>query len=265
MLYTQMIKRALALSYEWHKDKLDRHGLPQFVFILNLASSMIEEHSICAALLYDVFSEKLATKETLQDEGIAEEVIGALLCLLPKENESKEDYLHRIKKNHIARQVKKGELALECELSRFSHITKEDVILVQEYRAAIELLTQDEVDERYFITTVVFSKKPKKLYYYRSDMRDIREGDQVIVPTGADNLDTVGLVIEAKSYSYDTLPIPLSRMKYVVRKFEGDEMVNCLISGRLIDVSTCFFVSKENGAKSEIKTVCATCPHYHGK
>lgn len=57
-------------------------------------------------------------------------------------------------------------------------------------------------------------------YYYRTDDDTLRPGDWVIVPAGAQNRETRVRVEEVEYFREDELPMPLERVKRVLRRCE---------------------------------------------
>ena len=59
-----------------------------------------------------------------------------------------------------------------------------------------------------------------RTYYYRTDDDTLRPGDWVIVPAGAQNRETRVRVEEVEYFREDKLPMPLERVKRVLRRCE---------------------------------------------
>lgn len=264
MIYTKLTKRAMALSIKWHQGQLDEYGLPFSIHPFTVAEQMQDETSTCVALLHDSIAMAGVTPDDLLAEGFPKDIVDAVVALTKMPEEEEEDYLYRLKQNHVAKAVKIAELIHETDMGRLSEITQKDIDRIKRYRLALQSFSDGTDEKGYFVCTVVFSRMPKKLYYYRADDTTIGEGDEVIVPTGEEGKTSTGTVIAAGFYTYPTLPIPLSRMKYVVRKFDRDAMQMCPISGRLIDKMTCYHLSTASRRENpEMKSFCKECEHYH--
>ena len=54
MLYTNLTKKALKISFQAHKNQLDKSGIPYVYHPFHLAEQMDDEYSVCVALLHDV-------------------------------------------------------------------------------------------------------------------------------------------------------------------------------------------------------------------
>lgn len=64
MIYTDLTKKALKISFNAHKDQLDKSGMPYVYHPFHLAEQMYDEYSTCVALLHDVVED---TDTTLDD------------------------------------------------------------------------------------------------------------------------------------------------------------------------------------------------------
>ncbi len=263
MIYTRLTKRAMALCYKIHQHQQDEYGMPFVMHPLAVAEQMQDETSTCVALLHDSISKGGLSSEDLLDEGFPKDIVVAVEALSQAQGEDDEDYLYRVKQNHVARAVKVAELIHETDMGRLNEVTQKDIDRIKHYRQALLSFSAEVEEKGYFVCTVVFSKMPKKLYYYRADDTTIKADDEVVVPVGDQGKTSAGKVLTAGFYTYPTLPIPLSRMKYVIRKFDRDAMQLCPISGRLIDKMTCYHLSSDLHGKNNIKTHCLDCEHYH--
>lgn len=54
MIYTCLTKKALRISFNTHKDQIDKSGLPYIYHPFHIAEKMDDESSVCVALLHDV-------------------------------------------------------------------------------------------------------------------------------------------------------------------------------------------------------------------
>jgi hypothetical protein len=60
-------------------------------------------------------------------------------------------------------------------------------------------------------------------YYYRTEDRTIEEGDEVVVPVGADNREEVVIVDAVDYYKPEDVPFPIEKTKMIIRKVEDDD------------------------------------------
>ena len=118
MIYTELTKKAIRLSFAAHKDQTDKGGLPYVYHPFHLAEQMQDEATTVAALLHDVAEDTNLTVEDLQKMGIPVAVCDALRLLthdpqIPCHN---------------------------SDLSRLDAVTDKDIKRIEKYKAAIALL-----------------------------------------------------------------------------------------------------------------------------
>ena len=80
MIYTDMTKKALKLSFEAHKDQVDKSGIPYVYPPYHLAEQMTDENTTIVALLHDV----------AEDTDITVEDIRKLPISIPENDDEKE-------------------------------------------------------------------------------------------------------------------------------------------------------------------------------
>ena len=120
MIYTALTKKAMKISFEAHKDQVDK--------------------TTCVALLHDVIEDTNTTIDDLRNDGFPDEVLEALELLTHKDNESYFDYVNRIKDNPIAKTVKLADLAHNMDLSRFDDPGAKEYDRKRKYERAVMLL-----------------------------------------------------------------------------------------------------------------------------
>lgn len=106
MLYTELTKKAMKISYEAHKNQVDKNGLPYIFHPVHLAEQMETEDEICVALLHDVAEDTSITVEELEKEGFNHDIIYALRLLTHHDDMPYMDYVKRIKR--CSKLAKKG-------------------------------------------------------------------------------------------------------------------------------------------------------------
>lgn len=154
MFYTPLIQEAMKLAYDAHQGQTDQSGVPYIFHPFYVAELVCgakpQESMVCAALLHDVLED---TRVTLKDlkERFPEEVTEAVALLTHDPKEDYFDYIKKLRKNPIARQVKvmdlhhnmnKGRL-LGCE----SITDSQKKFWSEKYNKALCLLMQDDENE----------------------------------------------------------------------------------------------------------------------
>ena len=116
MIYTALTKKAMKISFEAHKEQVDKCGIPYVYHPFHVAEQMTD------------------------DDGFPDEVLEALELLTHKDNESYFDYVNRIKDNPIAKTVKLADLAHNMDLSRFDDPGAKEYDRKRKYERAVMLL-----------------------------------------------------------------------------------------------------------------------------
>lgn len=140
MIYTCMTKKALKLSFEAHKDQLDKSGMPYVFHPFHLAEQMTDEDTTVVALLHDVVEDTDYTLDDLRVMGFNEKVIEAIGLMTHAEGVPYMEYVAKIKENPIAKAVKLADLAHNSDSSRLDNITEKDMVRREKYKNAIEFL-----------------------------------------------------------------------------------------------------------------------------
>lgn len=141
MIYTEMTKKALCLSFAAHKNQLDKSGMPYVFHPFHLAEQMDTEETVTVALLHDVIEDTDYTMDDLIAMGFPESVTDALALMTHDDAVPYMDYVAQIKPNPIARVVKLADLRHNSDTSRLDVVDESMAKRLKKYAAAIELLT----------------------------------------------------------------------------------------------------------------------------
>lgn len=140
MIYTEMTKKALRLSFDAHKDQVDKSGMPYVYHPFHLAEQMDSEETVTVALLHDVVEDTDYTMEDMIAMGFPKSVTDALALMTHDRAVPYMDYVAKIKANPIATAVKLADLRHNSDTSRLETIDETVLRRVQKYRDAIALL-----------------------------------------------------------------------------------------------------------------------------
>lgn len=140
MIYTDLTKKALKISFNAHKDQVDKSGMPYVYHPFHLAEQMDDEYSTCVALLHDVVED---TDTTLDDLAkiFPKEVIDAIILMTHDDSVPYLDYVKEIKNNSIATKVKLADLKHNSDLTRLDKVDYKALERVEKYKKAIDILT----------------------------------------------------------------------------------------------------------------------------
>lgn len=141
MIYTDLTKKALKISFSAHKDQLDKSGMSYVYHPFHLAEQMDDEYSTCVSLLHDVVED---TDTTLDDLAkiFPKEVTDAIALMTHDDNVPYLDYVRTIKSNPIASKVKLADLKHNSDLTRLDTVDDKALERVEKYKKAIEILNE---------------------------------------------------------------------------------------------------------------------------
>ncbi len=141
MIYTDLTKKALKISFEAHKNQVDKSGIPYVYHPFHIAEQMKDEDTTIVALLHDVVEDAGITLEQLRSIGFSDAVIEAIALMTHDKSVPYMDYVRNIAKNDIARAVKLEDLRHNSDLSRLDKVTEKDVARAEKYKEAIDILS----------------------------------------------------------------------------------------------------------------------------
>lgn len=140
MIYTELTKKAMRISFEAHKNQTDKNGIPYIFHPVHLAEQMDSEETVCVALLHDVVEDTDITFEELEADGFSKEIIDALKLMTHDDSVSYMDYIKAIKTNNIATIVKLADLRHNSDLTRLDIVDEKAIKRAEKYKKAIEFL-----------------------------------------------------------------------------------------------------------------------------
>lgn len=170
MIYTELTKKALKISFETHKNQTDKSGIPYVYHPFHLAEQMDDEYSTCVALLHDVVEDSNLTLDDLIEDGFPKEITDAIALMTHDKSVPYLDYVAQIKKNPIARVVKLADLRHNSDLSRLDAVDDKALERVDKYKKAILLLNSLEKLEitsgiGSVLRNIIFTKESITYYY----------------------------------------------------------------------------------------------------
>ena len=120
MYYSEMVKKAVNIMFEAHKEDFDKGGYPYVFHPFYLATKVEGENETCVALLHDVIEDHgdKYSFEYLENEGFNKEIIDALKLLTHNKEIPYMDYIANIAKNNVAKVVKIEDLKHNLDIRR---------------------------------------------------------------------------------------------------------------------------------------------------
>lgn len=119
MFYSELINKAIDLSYDAHHGQKDKAGRPYFIHPFTVAMKMDTEAEICVALLHDVLEDTSITPEYLR-ENFTPEISEAVDILTHRQGMSYDEYILAVKANPIARKVKLADIEHNMDETRLA-------------------------------------------------------------------------------------------------------------------------------------------------
>lgn len=144
MLYTDLTKKALKISFDAHKNQVDKSGMPYVYHPFHLAEQMDDEISTCVALLHDVVEDTAVTLGDLKAAGFPDDVIEALSLMTHGDDVPYMEYIRALKDNPVARKVKLADLAHNSDLTRLDKVDDKAIERANKYRQAMLILKSAE-------------------------------------------------------------------------------------------------------------------------
>lgn len=142
MIYTELTKKALKLSFEAHKNQVDKCGMPYVYHPFHLAEQMETEDAVIVALLHDVVEDTDYTIDDIKEIGFSKRVIKALELMTHDKSVPYMDYVAKIKNDPIAKAVKIADLKHNSDLSRLDVVDDKARKRAAKYADAIKLLME---------------------------------------------------------------------------------------------------------------------------
>ena len=134
------LNKAIQIALDAHKDQVDKGGQPYILHPLRLMLQMPTEKLQIIAVLHDVLEDSKYTVSDLKNNGFSSNIIIALQALTKKTGEDYFDFILRVNKNVLARQVKKADICDNLNLKRIKNPSKKDLERVKKYKKALKFL-----------------------------------------------------------------------------------------------------------------------------
>jgi hypothetical protein len=145
------IEIAKAIATLAHRGQTDKAGEPYIEHPRRVAKSVADkfqseesrfyEQYVAAAWLHDVLEDSEFTTSDLENAGIEQRIIKAVLRLTHEANESRDDYYERVKGDYISRGVKLADIHDNLDARRLAKLDDATIVrLVKKYAKGLEAL-----------------------------------------------------------------------------------------------------------------------------
>lgn len=132
---------ALAIAIQAHAGQVDKAGRPYILHPLRLMFQMETEEEMITAVLHDVVEDSNVTLDDLRQAGFSEEVVTAVAAVSRQNDETYEEFIHRLRPNALAAKVKLADLTDNMDMRRLKTITPKDLARIEKYHHAWIALT----------------------------------------------------------------------------------------------------------------------------
>lgn len=137
-----MIIAAQSLAKKAHAGQTDKAGADYYSGHLStVANNTNSLYGTVVGYLHDILEDTDVTEEELLSL-FPLEIVEAVSVMTHRKGESYDDYIARVKKNPIAREVKMADLMNNMDLSRLPSPTEKDVKRVLKYSQALAYLAK---------------------------------------------------------------------------------------------------------------------------
>ena len=116
--YQSLYEKAYAIAERAHKGQKDKGGRDYITHPLRVSELCHTQEAKVAALLHDVVEDSDVTGEDLLAEGIPEDIVEVVELLTQRPDIRREDYIKRLCRHPIAREVKMVDLLHNMDPTR---------------------------------------------------------------------------------------------------------------------------------------------------
>lgn len=135
------IDKAEFLASKYHLYQTDKAGRPYVEHPRAVAKSLTDEDCKITALLHDIVEDTNIDIDLLKGT-FSEKIVNAILSMTHVAGEDYFEYVERVCKNSIARQVKRYDLIHNMDLTRLKTVTETDLQRVEKYKKALSILSR---------------------------------------------------------------------------------------------------------------------------
>lgn len=137
------LERAIAIAAEAHAGQVDKAGEPYVLHPLRIMLRLSSNDDRIVAVLHDVCEDCPGwTLGRLGSEGFPGHIIDALNSVTKRDGEDYGDFVQRAAANPIGRRVKLADLQDNCDVSRIGLPSEGDLLRIEKYRQAIDLISR---------------------------------------------------------------------------------------------------------------------------
>jgi (p)ppGpp synthase/HD superfamily hydrolase len=134
------LEQAITLAAEAHAGQTDKAGVPYILHLLRVMQAQNSKEAMMVGVLHDLVEDTGYILDDLREQGCPSEVIAALRHVTRKDKESYAEFIERIGRHPIARQVKLADLKDNMDVTRLESVTEKDTERLRKYHQAYQQL-----------------------------------------------------------------------------------------------------------------------------
>jgi len=139
------LEKAIEIAVQAHKGVKDKAGNAYILHPIAIMNSLETEEEKIVGILHDVVEDSAWTFEKLKEEGFSDRIISGVRSV----TKASEDldyfaFINRAKANDIGRKVKIADLNHNLDVTRLKELTHQDLLRINKYLKALEILTEEE-------------------------------------------------------------------------------------------------------------------------
>ena len=136
------LAKAIEIAASAHRNQVDKGGNPYILHPIRVMMSLNSEDEKIVGVLHDVVEDSDEWDfEHLREEGFEEHILSALKSVTKvSDTEDYETFIERATRNQIGRNVKIADIRDNLDVTRIDVLNEQDLIRINKYKAALELL-----------------------------------------------------------------------------------------------------------------------------
>ena len=141
MNWNELYDLALKIAIKAHEGQKDKSGREYIMHPIRVAERCKSPKAKIVALLHDTIEDTEVTPASLKEQGFPDEIIDGILSVTKQEGETYEEFVRRVAKNPIGKEVKQADLEDNMDIRRLKEITDEDADRLRKYLSAWQYIT----------------------------------------------------------------------------------------------------------------------------
>lgn len=142
--YNEQIILALKLALKKHEHQTDKSNRPYILHPLHIMETVDSDDAKIVAILHDIIEDTDVTEKMLLDLGFEAHIVEAISTLTKSHDEDYFEYVKRVAKNPLAKEVKLADLRHNMDITRLKTLKERDLERNRKYQIAYHYLINAE-------------------------------------------------------------------------------------------------------------------------